>query len=324
MARPSAGAVGRSLYECTAKSISFAMQRVAQRGDEHARRRAAAPGAVERSPAVTISTSSTAPPVAAVSASATSPRLGQRQRAAPGAEAERVVPVIAVLLESGTSADAWSSAGVRRHRQVEQLAQQRGVLVAAGLGGELAHPHGRRVQQPLHDPVHGVGHVGPLLVGEVGAALGQPAQLGGDHLVGPGPQGGHGRRDLGAAQPGEERLDLGGDDRSAAARLGGGRLVGERARRAGRCRSRVDAGQLGDLGRDVARHGQVEDDQRARPARRPSAAATSSAVSTGSVDAVAADHEVHSGQRVGQLGERRPRSRRAARPAGRPGRRRGW
>jgi hypothetical protein len=40
-----------------------------------------------------------------------------------------------------------------RDVQVEQLAQQSAVLVAAGFGGELPDPYGRRVQQLLDDPV---------------------------------------------------------------------------------------------------------------------------------------------------------------------------
>ena len=207
MCRPSAGAVGRSLYEWTAKSISLASS--ASRSAETktptpscctGARRAVAGGddldqldragrwrrSARRRPACDWASASALPRVPR--------RSGVLTRRPP-------------ISRHGVGL-AWSCGT----SQVEQLAQQRGVLVAAGLGGELAHPHGRRVQQPLDDPVHGVGDLGALLVGEVRAALGEPAQLGGDHVVGAGAQRGDGRRDVGAAQPGEERLDLGGDD----------------------------------------------------------------------------------------------------------------
>ena len=61
--------------------------------------------------------------------------------------------------------------------------------------------------------MYGMGDVGPLLFGEVGATVRQPAQLGRDNLVRPGPQRSHRRRHVGTTQPTEEGTDLIGHDR---------------------------------------------------------------------------------------------------------------
>ena len=290
MCSPGRAAVGRSLYECTAKSIS-------RRSARRAARRRTRPtpsrctGAVERSPAVTTSTSSTGRPVAAVR-----PRRPGRTGPSPGRcpgyrgagghrpLRRRGVGRLPIRRRRGRGSRRRIAGGLGT--EVEQLAQQGRVLVAAGLGGELAHPHGGRVQQPLHHPVHRAGHLGALLVGQVRPALGQPAQLGGDHLVGPPAQGGHGGRHVGAAQPGEEALDLGGHDLDGGGVRPGGRTVRLAAPPSADV-DHLDAGQLGDA-RSTSR-GTARSSRTSGPggARSASAPVTTSRVRTGSVDAVA-------------------------------------
>ena len=58
-----------------------------------------------------------------------------------------------------------AAVGGRRRSRSNSSRSASAYCVAAGRGGQLPHPHGRRVQQLLDDPVHGVGDLGPLVVG---------------------------------------------------------------------------------------------------------------------------------------------------------------
>ena len=135
---------------------------------------------------------------------------------------------------STASASRWPS---RVTLQVEQFAQQRGVLVAAGLGGQLADPTvGEcssccttrcRYGQPRR--------AAPSL--NSGRRWASRRSSAATTLVGAGAQRGDGRCHVGAAQPAEEVLHLGGDDLLD----GGGSAAAGRRRAgslpAGRCRS---------------------------------------------------------------------------------------
>ena len=296
-------------------------------------------GAVERSPAVTISTSSTGAAGGRGQRVGDLAGLGHRQRAAPGAEAQRsghrAPPVGGTSAASiddrpsavGSTTSGTASTGeVCGTSQVEQLAQQRRVLVAAGLGGELADPDGRLVQQPLHDPVHRAGDLGPLLVGEVGAALGAAgaARRRPRRRPGPAARPRSAPRRRRAARPGTPRPRRRRSPRPASAASAAGAAVGEHVAEPVDV-DHVDAGQLGDVGLDVARDGQVEQDQ--RPAGRVAPAerrATTARVEDRLGGRGRGDHDVDRGERVGQVGVRHGARRRAARPAARPARRPGW
>jgi hypothetical protein len=160
--------------------------------------------------------------------------------------------------------------------EVEQLAQHRRVLIAARFGGELTHPDGRRMQQLLDDPMQRTGNIRPLLLGEFRSPCIELAHLGRDDVFGPGAQGGHGRRDVGAAQPAEEVLDLAGDDL-----LDGGGL-GSARREAARLSMSITVTPLRPVTSGATSRGTARSSTTSGPAP-----ASRSRVSTGSAEAVA-------------------------------------
>ena len=136
-----------------------------------------------------------------------------------------------------------------------------------------------------------------------GARLAQPAQLGGDHLVGAGPQRGHGRRDVGAAQPAGTRRP----------RLA--TIASTAASSAPSCRSALSARSRGGepLHVDRVTPGSAADGRvdvaRARRGRGRPAGVTGRAVTCSRRQHVPgrggrADHQVDLGDRVGEVGER--------------------
>src|SRR2546423_9882353 len=182
MTNPAAGAVGRSLYEWTATSISLASS-ASRSAETKTPTPSWATGAVDRSPLVTISTSSTGSPVRSSIARAMSPACAIasalplvpsltpppgslrealwsalfRRRCAPQSRGRR-----ASLRSRVDLRDLGDRAG-GGYVEVEQFAQQLRVPVAARPRRQFAHLHGGLVQQPLHDPVQSVRHVRALL-----------------------------------------------------------------------------------------------------------------------------------------------------------------
>ena len=262
MTSPSAGAVGRSLYECTAKSISLASS-ASRSAETNTPTPSCGTGAVDRSPAVTISTSSTARPVRSRSAPRRPCRTGPGPARCPGCRA----------------------AGAR-HRCTSADARRSGV----GLRGRVGHVAGRtaRAAAPAYwSPPGAAASCRTRTVGECSSRCTTRCTVWATSArcssVSSGrrwasrrssalttssaraAQRGDGRRHVGAAQPGEERLDLGRDDlarprRSSLRR----RPVGEQRRPAGRCRRARPRAARRRSGVDVPRHGQVEQDQRRR------------------------------------------------------------
>ncbi|GAA1689326.1 hypothetical protein GCM10009830_41160 [Glycomyces endophyticus] len=151
--------------------------------------------------------------------------------------------------------------GEDRGVEGEEVAQGARVVGGAGLAGELADADRGLVEEPLHDPVHGAGDLGALVVGEV-AAAGDPGQLGVDDVGGGRPEGGDGGGDgvgaealvVGLDLLGEEALDLG-EGVGGGARGVGPLDLGDV--------DDGDAREQGDLLGDVLGEGQVAHHERA-------------------------------------------------------------
>ena len=205
---PSAGAVGRSLYECTATSISPASS--------------ASRSAETNTPVPPIWASGALRPVAL---GADRDDLDRRGRARARrcsvwvrASALARVPTRRVRTAVTARPDR-RPCGRRGDRlgggrvEVEQLAQRGGVRVAAGRRGQFLHPDGRRVQHLLDRAAHRAGHLGRGRPRRGRAAGRRAGQLGVDHLVGPGPQRGDGRGDRELLLLGQVVAELVGHDR---------------------------------------------------------------------------------------------------------------
>ena len=224
--------------------------------------------------------------------------------------------------ELGVRPSSRARCSDRRGPSARRAAQQRGVLVAAGFGGELAYPHGGLVQQLVDDPVHGARDLGALVVGRARAAgwasrrssasTTSSARGRSAATVGADVGAALGRARAASTSPGARSGDRGDG--------GGHGAVGGRGRRRRRARSMtVDAGQLARPPgrRRGARRGRADGqraagrDRRARP--RPPRGCT-----TGSGRAGGGHHDVHSGQLRGESrARRRPPPRRTTRPAAR-------
>ena len=299
---PSGSAVGRSLSECTARSTSPASS--ASRSAETKTPVPPIWASASRlvSPYVVTGTSSTARPVRAVIASATS-------CACAVARALRRVPsrraVTRHLRRAALGADVGPGDGLDRRRvELEELVQRVGVGLAAGLLGELLHPHGRGVQQLVDDPADGLLDLGPGPGVEVGQPAVQPDQLG----LRPR------RRPCRAARPRSgrrwPRAASRGTPRPPRPRSRGSPRRRRRARwwpstSASDSRSTtVTPGTSWAAGLDVAGQREVEHDQRpARPRRRPRRPA-GRRTSTWPTAPVQETTRSASGERRGQLGER--------------------
>ena len=187
-------------------------------------------------------------------------RLRQRERAAARPE-----PQAQGRRSSRTSPPGCSA--TRRVLEPEQLAQQRQPRVAA-VGVERPQPLRRLVQQPLDG---GAQHRLDALAVALGHALPALRVLGEqllDQPVGLLAQRGDRRQHLERPEPAGERLDLLLDDALGAARLDPALVVRARDLRLQAVDvDERDAGQRRALGIDVARHREVEQQQRPPAAR---------------------------------------------------------
>ena len=136
--------------------------------------------------------------------------------------------------------------------EVEQVAQRLGVAGAAGLGRELLDPHGRRVQQLVDDPAHGLRDLGAACSSSSGSRRIEPRELDRDDLGGHGPQRDDGGRDVGRAAAGRRRRA---PPRPTIARTSSTSRRGRAApaSASARCRRACTPGELADAGVDVAR-----------------------------------------------------------------------
>ena len=89
---------------------------------------------------------------------------------------------------TGTGSSAATIAAMADGSRSNSRCSTVGVAGAVGIGGELLHPHRRRVQQGLHGPAQRPGELvrGGLVQG--GQPQAQPLDLGVDDVVGAGPQ----------------------------------------------------------------------------------------------------------------------------------------
>src|SRR3954469_19148362 len=181
--------------------------------------------AVDRSPVVTISTASALIPRPA-SAAMTVPvwlrasalprvpiRSGGSVRTASVAPRSRCEPSRSVMTAASLVREygRGDRSGCGRV-EIEQLTQRIGVGAPARTLRQLLDPYGRRVQQGLHDPVHGAGDLGTGALVQPRQPGVQPGQLGVDQLARPRPQRGHRRGARGGPAGAEPAGDLLADD----------------------------------------------------------------------------------------------------------------